>query len=46
MLPSIGQSILESESLYNPWNSPGQDTGVDSPGDLPDAGKEPPRGWC
>ena len=30
MLPAIGQSILESASLYNPWDSPGQNTGLGS----------------
>ena len=30
-------------TLYRPWNSPGQNTGVDSPspGDLPNPGSEP-----
>ena len=44
MLLSIGQSILESESLYNPWDSPGQNTGLGSLSllrDLPNPGIEP-----
>ena len=36
---------LQPHGLYSPWNSPGQNTGVDSlsltPGDLPNPGIEP-----
>ena len=33
---------LQPHGLYNPWNSPGQNTGAfPSPGDLPNPGIEP-----
>ena len=43
--PSVMSNSLRPHGLYSPWNSPGQNTGVDSlslsPGDLPNTGIEP-----
>ena len=42
---SVMSNSLWPHGLYNPWNSPGQNTGVSylslSPGDFPDPGIEP-----
>ena len=41
---SVVSDALQPRRLYSPWNSPGQNTGVEnfpSPGDLPNAGIEP-----
>ena len=41
---SVVSSSLRPHGLYSPWNSPGQNTGVEpfpSPGDLPGPGIEP-----
>ena len=42
---SVMSDSLWPHGLYNPWNSPGQNTGVSylslSPGDFPDPGIEP-----
>ena len=42
---SVVSNSLQPHGLYNPWNSPGQNTGVGSlfpsPGDLPNSGIEP-----
>ena len=41
---SVVSSSLRPHGLYNPWNSPGQNTGVEpfpSPGDLPNPVIEP-----
>ena len=44
---SVRSNTLRQHGLYNPWNSPGQNTGVGGyplfpfPGDLPDPGMEP-----
>ena len=41
----VVSDFLRPHGLYNPWNSPGQNTGVGkpfpSPGDLPNPGMEP-----
>ena len=45
MKVKVAQSCLTllPHGLYSPWNSPGQNTGVDSlsPADLPDPGIKP-----
>ena len=43
---SVMSDSLQPHGIYSPWNSPGQNTGVDSlsllePGDLPNPGIEP-----
>ena len=41
---SVVSNSLPPHGLYSPWNSPGQNTGVDffpSPGNLPNPGIEP-----
>ena len=42
---SVMSDSLQPHGLYSPWNSPGQNTGVDSPfpsrGDLPNPGIKP-----
>ena len=39
---SVMSDSLQPHGLYNPWNSPGQNTGAfPSPGDLPNPGIEP-----
>ena len=38
---SVMSDSLQPQGLYNPWNSPGRNTGVFlSPGDLPNPGNE------
>ena len=42
---SVLSDSLRPHGIYSPWNSPGQNTGVDglfpSPGDLPNPGIKP-----
>ena len=37
---SVLSDSLRPHGLYSPWDSPGQNTGVGSPGDLPNPGIE------